>query len=281
MAVRNFTTSTSDEVILAPGALVGLTYGAFGYIARVSVVDTGMGVLVLTQTDGGGNAVNVGFSQFNQQASDFNGASQAMGSPAPGIGTEWWFILLRKGTGTVAPRVSFYNYTTSVWYHGAWTSTVADYTTSPITATSRVRQKSQFGAYPGGRLAATGVWKNAVPWATDAAVEAAGLHTSLNNWKAATPTALWGWNQASTATAVTDLMGGGANQVSITGTSVVTGDDPPGFSFAIVPTDDGYILQEDGFKILLEDGSGFLIGENFVPVVAGFAATRRVGKFQY
>ena len=44
--------------------------------------------------------------------------------------------------------------------------------------------------------------------------------------------ALWDFNQASTATALTDLVGT-ANQTAISGTSVVTTDDPTGWTFGL------------------------------------------------
>jgi hypothetical protein len=43
---------------------------------------------------------------------------------------------------------------------------------------------------------------------------------------------LWYFNQDSVDTDVIDQMGNGANQTSRIGTAVITGDDPPGFSFA-------------------------------------------------
>ena len=64
----------------------------------------------------------------------------------------------------------------------------------------------------------------------DAEVES--LSSGLAAWVTAigaTPAALWAFNQASVATPVTDLTGGGADQTAISGTSVT--DDPPGFSY--------------------------------------------------
>jgi hypothetical protein len=79
-----------------------------------------------------------------------------------------------------------------------------------------------------GRLAVIGIWQSVL---TNTQIE--GLTSALSAWKDLGPTALWAFNQASTTTPVTDLTGGGADQTAITGTTAVTGDDPPGFDFTL------------------------------------------------
>ena len=79
-----------------------------------------------------------------------------------------------------------------------------------------------------GRLAVAGAWKSVL---TDLDIE--GLTASLADWVDLSPDALWPFNQASTSDPVLDITGGGADQVAINGTSVVTGDDPPGFDFSL------------------------------------------------
>src|SRR5690606_36797945 len=74
------------------------------------------------------------------------------------------------------------------------------------------------------------VWADRVPFASDTAVQYAGLQQSLDAWFDADPDALWAFNQESAADPVDDLVGD-AHQISRTGTAVVTGDDPPGFDW--------------------------------------------------
>jgi hypothetical protein len=76
-----------------------------------------------------------------------------------------------------------------------------------------------------------------------------GVNLSDGDWEsvvdataqidALNPTVLCEFNQASVGTAVTDLTGGGADQTAITGTTVINGDDPPGWTFGLTPAVEG------------------------------------------
>lgn len=61
------------------------------------------------------------------------------------------------------------------------------------------------------------------------------------------PTALWDFNQTSVGTAVIDLTGGGADQISTAGTSIVNGDDPPGWIFGLTGGDFSYYRPRIGW----------------------------------
>ena len=87
------------------------------------------------------------------------------------------------------------------------------------------------GQFLNANVAAYGLWTGTA--LTDGNFEAGtGFQASLANWFDLTPSVLWRFNQASTATPVDDLMGSGANQSAIVGTTV-SADDPPGFSYAL------------------------------------------------
>src|SRR5690606_29629507 len=99
-------------------------------------------------------------------------------------------------------------------------------------ANGQVRRSDEAGElHFRGLIAVQAVWANRVPFANDAAVEAAGLEESLQAWFDAEPDALWAFNQESVTDPVNDLTGNGADQIARTGTAVVTGDDPPGFDW--------------------------------------------------
>jgi hypothetical protein len=83
-----------------------------------------------------------------------------------------------------------------------------------------------------------------------------GFQTSLANWFNETPSVLWRFNQASVATPVTDVMGSGADQTAITGTTV-SADEPPGFSYNIVTTVDGTGVADLG--VLSAAASGEIV----------------------
>src|SRR5690606_30602903 len=82
-----------------------------------------------------------------------------------------------------------------------------------------------------GLIAVQAVWANRVPFASNTAVQNAGLHQSLQAWFDAEPDALWAFNQESVTDLVNDLTGNGADQIARTGTAVIIGDDPPGFDW--------------------------------------------------
>jgi hypothetical protein len=67
---------------------------------------------------------------------------------------------------------------------------------------------------------------------TDLQIEALATNLKTSDWAnhAVTPLARWKLNQASTGTAVEDLIGS-ADQLALTGTDLVVGDDPPGWTF--------------------------------------------------
>lgn len=81
-----------------------------------------------------------------------------------------------------------------------------------------------------GLIAAVGVLSRTF---SNVEIEAAGLETHLSNWLANSPAGVWRLNQTSTSGDVLDLTDNGADQTSITGTTVITGDDPPGFDFSL------------------------------------------------
>lgn len=83
------------------------------------------------------------------------------------------------------------------------------------------------------RIAAVGIYDFEL---TDGDIEAIDLIPTTQFLADLGAVALWEFNQASTGTAVNDLVGN-ADQTSISGTTVVTGNDPPGWTFGatVVP----------------------------------------------
>jgi len=84
-----------------------------------------------------------------------------------------------------------------------------------------------FSSYKDMRLAVAAAFATEL---SDANIESIQTTPSTQKLVDLGAVAVWDLNQASTATAVNDLVGS-SDQVAITGTSVVTGDDPPGWTF--------------------------------------------------
>lgn len=136
---------------------------------------------------------------------------------------QWALLVFTKAAGNSAVRSHLYRYDTAVWAHTNLGAIADD------AAITRILVGNHNGTFLNANLAVMGFWAGVE--LTDATLENSGMITALANWETLTPSTLWRFNQTSVATPVVDLMGGGADQTSITGTSVSV-DNPPGFSFA-------------------------------------------------
>lgn len=212
-----------DELQTATGALDGLTYGTLAVLVKrlsIGTTDT----IVAPHTSGGtGSGLRTEWTEFDDIAlRDSAGGTSNVGSQ--GTANVWRLLVWRKATGSVTPRVSIYNYSTASWQHSPGHAALADGEAPGLSGTIRFGI-GQFGGRLHARIAAGAYWSNLVKWsadaAGDAAIAAAGLETAYQNWIDNTPSGAWKFNQAATTTAVVDDTGNGADETSLTGTTVV------------------------------------------------------------
>jgi len=236
MTVREFDGS-DDTVAWSTGGLSGCTFGTFASIFKTNDITGTFALLYLHTTGPTFSAIAIQQGDTGIAACG-GGGSFFEASLTTGV---WYLVVVRKATGTATPRSSVYNFNSTTWTHGNNSSTEANWTAPG--ASGSIRTDFQNSAdFFSGRMAVSAGWNNEVHWAADTTgdsqIEAAGLEDSLQNWVDESPTALWPFNQ-DPLSAVDDIIGG-ADQSSVTGTTVVTGDDPPGFSFDLgapaVPT---------------------------------------------
>lgn len=234
MAVRAFSGATGDDIICATGNLAGMQYGTVAAIVKRSVTSNYRPVF--NPHDESGTALgSVLVWRTNNTLAWFKDPSRSGGTSSLAVNT-WYLFVARKPQGNAAARFSLYNFSTATWVHEIGGATIGDWATPGAGGSIRF-------TYPGepdnldGTIAVRAAWANTLAWsagaAGDTALEAAGLESSLLSWVAAAPSALWSFNQEAVTTPVVDLTGGGANQTAITGTSVITTDDPPGFDFSL------------------------------------------------
>ena len=152
---------------------------------------------------------------------------------------EWYLTVVTKPIGSPATvRAHSMPYSSGTWTH-ANRGSVNDDNPSGHTDT-------QFGFsistdfFLEGEIAVAAVWVDTE--LSDAECES--LETELSNWFSLTPSALWAFNQEDVADPVLDLSGNGFDQTARTGTSVLTGDDPPGFNFSL--TSDTRFYRDGG-----------------------------------
>lgn len=258
MAVRGFD-GVDDVIILAEG---GVNLGGAFTIGCIMELDSATG------NEGSPFFLgNVGTDSWRVSLETFgtdlvilggNGAFQSFPS-APSA--DWEVILVTKASGTATPRIHRYNLVTATWLHEDAGGTLAD----AVGAADGI-QVGRWGGteYTAGRMAVVGAWEEVL--GNDATIEALGLETSLANWRDAGttgPSGLWRFNQSTVGETVEDMSGGTADQTTITGTAVVTGDDPPGFSFVIgaTPThlDDNASLTDPATTASISPGANKLL----------------------
>lgn len=128
--------------------------------------------------------------------------------------TDVWALGVTKAAGTVAPRFHARNLTTAA------ASAHADATTT-ATDVAATWGKTEIGSADNGGFVGNGRHGTAAVFTSvysDANFDT--ILTSTAQLYALTPARLWDFNQASTGTAVVNLMTGSADQSSITGTTV-------------------------------------------------------------
>lgn len=219
----------NDEFICSTGALSGMTYGTIAVIFRCD--DFGLASGLFNPHNSGGTflgALDVTASTGNVKWFSNDGAQ------GPTISANIWYCLVaRKATGTATARFSIFNYTTSAWAHQNADRTSINWASPGASGTIRHSFQSS-DDFIDGDIAVRAAWANSLPWSADstgdANIVATGLNFSLMGWINAAPSALWVLDQSDTTQKIVDLTGGGANQTSLTGTTV-SADAVPSFGY--------------------------------------------------
>ncbi len=213
---RSFASASTARVDLSLGAGGSLT-GACSLAAIVRRASDGATHNVINI----GSTVNV-VRTLRLDATNVvafkSGASSGLGTTTVVAADGWTFIAGTKAAGTATPRVHIYKYSTRTWVHENTGSSIGDITPSGASAIGV--GASNAGPF-NGDIAACGAWQTAL---TDAQVET--LAFSFVPWFSYTPNGLWVLDQAATTLKVWDQSGRGANESSLTATSVATSAVP-------------------------------------------------------
>lgn len=214
---RAFNGST-DQIVTALGAC-GFAFGpgTCAVVCRHLASNSG----VYSGLVGAGAGLNWEFGILPTDATapdelTFWNGSVSSDSPLKLSAADGWAILAcSKATGTVAPRMHRYLFSTNTWTHDATGIAVAN-PTAPATSMF-IGSGGSFGDNMKGDISLAAVWNVVL---TDAQIES--LAGAVNAWFAVQPKALWIVDQAATAQKVVDLTGGGANQSALSGTAIGT-----------------------------------------------------------
>ena len=152
------------------------------------------------------------------------------------VNADGWVLLVASRASGATGNARFYKYQ----YSNATPTfeTVTGFTSagSAPGASSTVEVGGRWGStgtdWFGGDIACAAVWNRQL-----SDVEMANLAHTLQAWHASGPAALWLLDQGATTQKVIDLTGGGANESSLTGTSVSSNSAPFAYSDGIwLPT---------------------------------------------
>lgn len=217
----------SDDVIhCSLGALTGQTAaGTFVVVARRGANST-FHTLVGLHNSGGSNTLYVQLNPSNNLIIGSGGGEESsMFTTTTSDG--WCLLAVTKASGSATPRFHRYVYSTNTWTHQDGGSSI-DNGSSPGSG-GTYRTAWQTGDLFNGDLAAVGIWDTPL---SDAQIEC--LAHSLMQWYGMSPKAFWLFDQSSTTQPVMDLTGGGANQSSLTGTTVATLGAPIGYGHPVL-----------------------------------------------
>lgn len=153
-----------------------------------------------------------------------NASGGSTGNVTMTVADGWCLVAITKESGATVIRTHRYIYNTGIWTHIDSSSTLTD-----LGVPSRFHLGDYGSAGIDGytrRLLIAAVWNRVL---TD--IELEGMTDSLVKWIRMYPKGLWVLNQSSVNIPLEDVTGNGANQTSITGTSISSIADP---AFAIL-----------------------------------------------
>lgn len=232
MAVRDFD-GTDDRIVVdngAVGAFVNAAHSVMILVNRSTDVNTHD---ILELNDGGFGAPLIRLGDTDNYRYSVAAGETSAGTTTTG---DWILLVVTRASSSATPRFHTKNLSTGgAWAHangGAYASTNAN-TPTTISFGHAVRD----GFFADVMLATAGLFTYEL---TDAQCESLVATPGTNDLfnvssGGADPVAAWDFNQASVADDVLDLTAGAANETAITGTTVVTGDDPPGWVFGLGP----------------------------------------------
>lgn len=259
MAIRAFSSSTADRIVLgSTGA--ELVNGGYSVVAVVKPVADGAALIGL-RTGGSlvGSLADPGSARLSLDT-----ASTSVRATAGMTTGDWQILAFSKPAG-----LSVVTFHRSVVGSGTWTHAASTDTQDDLAGTI---DEVILGAYaPNGgsqdmRAAVFALFPEAL---ANADVEAIGTVLTSQFLYDLGAVNLWNLNQASTATAVTDLIAD-SDQTTLIGTTVVTGDDPAGWNFTVsIPPPLDFSLRLSGGSSNTSPGASIGGAESAVEVGAG------------
>jgi hypothetical protein len=228
--VREFTQGQYVQWAIGGGGLATLAQGAFTVVAIAKIVTLADDGCVFDLSNAGASRALFGHTS--------GGAMRYLrGSfESPGDGPSWtaadgWVIVAwTKAAGTAVVRYHKCVMSTDTWTHQDSAGTIGNDDNTCTFASTRPNNDGDLVLR--GRRAALAAYNSVLD---DTAIQA--LRDNWADWLAAGPIDAWRFDQATTSEAIDDQTGNGADQTNLVGSTVVTDDPPPGFSFGEAGTE--------------------------------------------
>lgn len=219
---------TTDKIALNPGACTNLN-GAISLVAIVNAAAlpsagnrNAVWTADLASSSDAGYLLRVNSEGY--PTLDTNSATVAPGG-ATNIATgAWYLIAVTKAAGTEVVKAYTYNFATKVWKEATSASTLANPTgtAAQLGVGCKVATSVSFW---NGALAVIGAWDIVLAKSNlESLVNAADNKSYLSFWEALGPKGLWALNQAEVSIEIKDRTAGKADQKSLTGTTVSSGE---------------------------------------------------------
>jgi hypothetical protein len=154
-----------------------------------------------------------------------NGAASRTSTATVSSTTDWYLVAATKAAGTVTPKLHTKNLTTGAWAHDSGAGTLANAPTA-TGGTIRVGEWNDNDDL-NANVAVIGGWAAEL---TDLAVEALLTNLRTSDWTGHATAPAYVHELTSTTT-IPDLMGNGATLNIVSGTTLDTSNDPPGWNF--------------------------------------------------
>lgn len=243
MAVRNFNGSSDFSTHPAVG-LAGVSLAAYTAIAvfkRMNDVNVTPLVQIVSNPTGVSFQQGIPWTILGTDVMQLNNpsanTSQSTGMTV--LSTEGWLgLVVQKEAGLVPPTFRKYSFDTGAITSQAGAPNLPDGAAIDAAWTLQIGRDEFFNKTQG-RWATLAIYGSVLDVVDiEAALDARSTQALFD----LNPAALLDFNQAATSDPILDLTGNGADQASLTGTTVVTDDDPPGWTFGLaVATDDVFV----------------------------------------
>lgn len=227
MSVRDFD-GVDDQLVVDDGTTGAVFNGAHSivFLCKPLTLNNNDRFYFQGKSTGTGTGSNLGGFYQNSATNVTYGSDSADSDANLGTTSDWLILGWSKASGTVAPRGHCKVLGSGSWTHANGGTTAANVATDPG---SFVIGSLGGSLYMHVRVAVVAFFTTELSDANFESIQTTPSTAQLSDLGAV---AIWELNQASTATAVEDLIGT-ADQVSLTGTTVVEGDDPSGWTFGL------------------------------------------------